>query len=208
MELSKELWSENIDLAYLNLNTGFVRGLQEGTLPVENFKLYIAQDSFFLEAFARAYGMAIAKSPDIKSISILSKMLNGVIEELKLHESYAEKWGVNIQKSSLNLATEAYTDFLNKTTEVGSMVEIISAMTPCMRLYAWIGKLLKEKNIVNTNPYKEWIDTYSDEDFEKLASTLEKLIDSYYTNNKIRRLRLLYNNAMKLELSFFKAYSP
>tara|TARA_Y100001968_G_scaffold333708_1_gene398561 strand:- start:6345 stop:6971 length:627 start_codon:yes stop_codon:yes gene_type:complete len=208
MSISKKLWSQNLDLANSSLNSLFIKGIAKGDLPIENFKSYIAQDSFFLEAFARAYGMAIAKSPDKKSLAILSKLLNGVIEELHLHESYLKKWEVRSETISLNLATEKYTNFLKEISQQKSMIEIISAMTPCMRLYSWLGKSLQSKYQFSSNPYKEWVNAYSDLNFENLANSLEEIIDSNYQKNNLIEIESLYKKAMGLELKFFEAYSP
>ena len=205
MTISNDLWSENLNLAYASLETPFVKGIQDGNLPIERFKAYIAQDSFFLEAFAKGYGMAIAQSPDKKSITILSEMLNGVIEELKLHENYAEKWGVNLKEFSLNSATQSYTRFLYQTSQNQDMVRIISAMTPCMRLYSWIGQSIQSGSLVINNPYIEWINTYANKSFENLAYILEDLIDSYYKLEDLKDIKVLYNRAMILEFQFFQA---
>ena len=78
-------------------------------------------------------------------------------------------------------------------------------MTPCMRLYSWIGKSLSNK-ILN-NPYKEWIITYSDDSFDNLAKSLESLIDSSIEAYDINKANFLYKRAMELELEFFNAYS-
>ena len=79
------------------------------------------------------------------------------------------------------------------------------AMTPCMRLYSWIGKNLSDMTI--NNPYKEWILTYSDESFDNLAKSLEKIIDNYQEPYDINQAHNLYKKAMELELDFFNAYS-
>ena len=78
-------------------------------------------------------------------------------------------------------------------------------MTPCMRLYSWIGKSLSS-NVLN-NPYKEWILTYSNESFDNLAKSLENLIDYSKESYDINKVSYLYNRAMELELEFFNAYS-
>tara|TARA_B100000212_G_scaffold225878_1_gene171498 strand:- start:183 stop:398 length:216 start_codon:yes stop_codon:yes gene_type:complete len=70
MNLSKQLWDKNRDLAYASLNSKFVQGIKNGKLPKKNFQSYIAQDYFFLESFARAYGLAISKCLDINAIRI------------------------------------------------------------------------------------------------------------------------------------------
>ena len=55
--------------------------------------------------------------------------------------------------------------------------------------------------------YKEWIITYSDVSFEKLANSLENLIETNKESYDINQAKYLYNRAMELELDFFNAYS-
>ena len=205
MNLSNRLWKDNFYLAEKSLQTKFVQNLKTGKLPKEKFKLYVAQDAFFLECFARAYGLAVSKAKDKNMIKILSQLLIGVSEELVLHDSYAKKWGINLDLNKIELSTKNYTDFLNDVSQKNNLVEIMCAMAPCMRLYAWIGKSIA--NEYNNNPYKEWIETYSDKSFEKLAETLENLIDSSNQNYEIKNLNYYYKKAMELEYEFFKAYS-
>ena len=53
----------------------------------------------------------------------------------------------------------------------------------------------------------ERIITYSDESFEKLAESLENLIETNKETYDIDQAKYLYKRAMELELDFFKAYS-
>ena len=46
------------------LRHSFVRGLADGSLDETAFRHYLAQDAFFLEAFGRAYALALAKCRD------------------------------------------------------------------------------------------------------------------------------------------------
>jgi thiaminase len=77
-----------------------------------------------------------------------------------------------------NTATVAYCDFLraaatgsNPTLKLaGASAKIIAAMTPCMRLYAFLGQEIKKNiNEVPDHPYQQWINTYSAADFEVRA---------------------------------------
>ena len=205
MNLSKHLWDKNKDLAFASLNSKFVQGIKNGNLPKNNFQSYVAQDYFFLESFARAYGLAISKCFDINSIRTLSELLLGVSEELVLHEKYAKEWEINLTNNKIEIPTKAYTDFLRKISLESSCIEILVAMTPCMRLYAWIGKKLSAST--SNNIYKDWIVTYSDENFEKLANSLEEIIDTYKGSYDLDQLNYLYQEAMDLEVKFFEAYS-
>ena len=205
MLITQKLWKSNYDLAFLCLNTKFVQGIKNGDLPKTKFKEYLAQDYFFLESFARAYGLAVSKSRNKQTIKTLSLLLSGVSEELILHESYAKDWDIDLTANLIVPATKKYTDFLEEVSTNLSLIEIMSAMTPCMRLYSWLGKNLL--NMIFDNPYKEWILTYSDDSFDNLAKSLEFLIDEYDDSYDIDQVDFLYKRAMELELDFFNAYS-
>ena len=205
MLITQRLWERNYNLASLSLNTKFVQGIKNGDLPKTKFQEYLAQDYFFLESFARAYGLAVSKSRNKQTIKTLSLLLSGVSEELILHETYAKEWDLDLTTNLIEPATKKYTDFLEEVSLNLSLIEIMSAMTPCMRLYSWLGKKLL--NMISDNPYKEWILTYSDESFDNLAKSLENLIDEYDESYDIDQINFLYKKAMELELDFFNTYS-
>ena len=144
----------------------------------------------------RAYGLAISKSKDKSEIKSLSQLLVGVSDELILHETYAKEWEIDLSTNYIKPATKNYTDFLYDVSIKLSSVEIMFAMTPCMRLYSWIGKNLSD--MTSNNPYKEWILTYSNESFDNLAKSLEKIIDNYQEPFDINQANNLYKKAMEL----------
>jgi len=205
MSITKKLWDDNYELALLSLNTKFIQGLKTGSLPKNIFQEYLAQDYFFLEKFAKAYALAVSKSKDKYSIRKLSELLMGVSEELILHETYAKEWDIDLSNNYIKKTTKNYTDFLDDTSKRLNTVEILFAMTPCMRLYSWIGKSLYAG--IFDNKYKEWIMTYSDVSFENLANSLENLIETNKESYDINQAKYLYKRAMELELDFFNAYS-
>jgi thiaminase (transcriptional activator TenA) len=79
---------------------------------------------------------------------------------------------------------------------------IAAAMTPCMRLYAFLGQGLAARTKPES-PYREWVETYSSAEFDALARRLEGLLDRYGGDHD--RLAVLYHRAMELELGFFDA---
>ncbi|CAN5810387.1 thiaminase II [soil metagenome] len=206
MSLAETLWRENEDLARAALDHRFVRSLADGTLPLKNFQDYVAQDAFYLESFVRAYALALANSPDARGLHDFAALLTGALEELKLHEDYAARWNVDLSGTVPVGATLAYTDFLLATASLGTVGEICAAMTPCMRLYAFLGQSLSEEGISGDNPHAEWIETYSDPEFEALAARLEELLDRYADDSPA--VREIYRRAMTLEVGFFEANSP
>jgi len=198
---STTMWSENADLAAAALAHPFVRGLADGTLPSKQFAGYVAQDSFFLESFARVYALALAHSPDRNGVEAFADLLAGVRDELRLHASYAQRLGIDLSGVEPRPATLAYTDFLLATGSIGSVGLTCAAMTPCMRLYAHLGQSLASERTSDT--YVGWINTYADPQFDALASTLEHLLDAYVDD--VDRARATYARAMRLELQFFES---
>ena len=62
MSLARTLWESNADLAGAALEHRFVRGLADGSLPVESFRSYVAQDAFFLKTNG-GFGPSRSSSP-------------------------------------------------------------------------------------------------------------------------------------------------
>ena len=200
MTLSAQLWSDNSDLAAATLAHPFVQRLGDGSLDRETFAGYVAQDAFFLESFARAYALALARSTDTPTLLALADLLSGVREELGLHSSYAARWGIDMAGVEPTPATLAYTEFLLATAATSGLAVIFAAMTPCMRLYAYLGASL---NADTAGPYAEWVQTYADPEFDALAARLEKLLDAQADDSPA--VRGAYRRAMQLELGFFEA---
>jgi thiaminase (transcriptional activator TenA) len=200
MTLAEQLWSDNADLAADVLEHPFVRGIGDGSLPRELFAGYLAQDAFFLESFARAYALALARSPDTSTLLRLADLLIGVRQELGLHSSYAASWGIDMTGVKPLPATSAYTEFLLATAATQDLGVIFAAMTPCMRLYAWLGSSL---DAGAAGPYAQWVQTYADPEFGSIAGTLEQLLDEQADDTAA--VRTAYRRAMALELDFFEA---
>lgn len=202
MSLSQTLWKANQDLATECLEHPFVQGIGDGSLPKPIFTYYVAQDAFFLEAFARAYSIAAAKAPSWKSFGVFHNLAKGVLEELELHRDYAESWGVDIQSVVPTSATRQYTDFLLSMAWSQPVGITAIAMSPCMRLYAYLGQQLAA-NGIPSHIYEKWIETYSSDEFEPFARQLEALVDEHATDTKLARST--YRYAMTCERDFFQA---
>lgn len=225
--LALNLWQKNRSRAMMALYHPFVVSLAAGTLNIQTFRHYIAQDAFFLQAFATAYRLALENVDDDVSKLLINQLLQAALDELKLHSSYAKDWGVDLTKESKpNNATVKYTEFLLATAAVlkkdipgqeGTFLDrrklaalTIGAMTPCMRLYAFLGqeiaKILDENCWVT--PYHEWVDTYSAEAFQASTLQIERLLENLagpLGEDDIQHLENLYCQALSLELEFFSA---
>lgn len=202
MSLSQTLWQANQNIATECLHHPFVQGIGNGSLPKATFVYYVEQDAFFLEAFARAYSIAAGKAPTWESFQVFHNLANGVLAELELHHDYAESWGVDINSIEPEPATRHYTDFLLSTAWSQPVGVTAVAMSPCMRLYAYLGQQLAADGIPS-HIYENWIETYSSDEFEPLAEQLEELVDEHSSDTPL--IRSTYRYAMTCERDFFQA---
>jgi len=200
MTLSSRLWADNRDVAAQVLAHPFVTGVADGSLPREVFAGYVSQDAFFLELFARAYGLALAHSPDTPTLLALADLLAGFRAELGLHASYAARWGIDVTTVEPRSTTLAYTEFILATAATSAPGPVFATMTPCLRLYAWLGATLQP---TAAGDYVQWVQTYADPKFEASAALLEQLLDTHAEDTPA--VRAAYRRAMCLELAFFEA---
>ena len=202
MSLSATLWQANSDLAQASLMHPFIRGISDGSLSSEKFAYYIGQDAFFLEAFARAYSIAAAKAPTWEGFQVFHGLADGVLQELNLHQKYAQSQNVDLKTVVPGTATRQYTDFLLATAWSQPVGMTAVAMSPCMRLYAYLGQTLAKEGIPS-HRYEDWIATYSGDEFKPLAQQLESLVDDYAQDTTLTRST--YRYAMTCERDFFQA---
>lgn len=202
MSLAETLWQRNADLAHACRDHPFVVGLASGTLAKSTFVGYVAQDAYFLDAFARAYAVAAAKAPDSATFRAFYDLAGGVLDELRLHAAYADTLGINLAATRPLAATRRYFDFLLATAWSAPPGLTTAAMTPCMRLYAFLGGDLARDGVPD-HQYGDWIRVYSSPAFEALASRLEDLLDRLAAPGE--DVAAAYRYAMECELAFFQA---
>lgn len=201
--LHVELWRANKDLVRKCRDHRFVRGIEDGTLPRQVFRRYVAQDAFYLEAFFRAYALAAARCEGRHAMAVtFHRLMSGVLQELEMHATSARKLQIDLAEVVPYPSTVAYTEFLFATAWHRGLAETAAAMTPCMRLYAYLGQELAGRR-TEQHPYLDWIETYSGGAVEALAVELEGLLDLCADDGPA--VRDAYRYALQCEVDFFSA---
>ncbi|XP_024025133.1 bifunctional TH2 protein, mitochondrial [Morus notabilis] len=225
--LARRFWIKFRRESVFAMYTPFSVSLAAGNLKIETFRHYVSQDFHFLKAFAQAYESAEECADDDDAKLAISELRSAILDELKMHDSFVQEWGADLAKEgSVNSATLKYTDFLLATasgkvegvkapgklatpferTKIAAYT--LGAMTPCMRLYAFLGKEFQAllDNNGEGHPYQKWIDNYSSESFQASAVQTEELLDKLsvsLTGEELDVIEKLYHQAMKLEIEFF-----
>lgn len=149
----------------------FVTKLAEGSLPLECFRYYVLQDSYYLSHFARIQALGAAKADDLHTTSRLSAHAQGTYEaELKLHENFSKRLGITEEERTMFQVAPtayAYTSHMYRAAN-GHLGDIIAAILPCYWLYYEIGEKFKGAS-PNEPIYQEWIAAYGGDWFKTLV---------------------------------------
>ena len=197
---SNLMWDEFETIGNKCLNHPFLQGISKGDLDIDKYISFIGQDSFFLDVFARIYAIGVFRSTDIYTRDLFHNLQCGVFEELKLHKEVSEKYLINLKLIKPLKATTAYTEFLLSNSMIGSLGDLLSVITPCMRLYLFLGtEILKSRT--QENKYSDWIEAYSSSKYIDLVNSVESLLNMH--SNNLTQEKQKYKRAMNLEYDFF-----
>jgi thiaminase (transcriptional activator TenA) len=159
----------------------FVRGIADGSLPVERFAHYVRQDYLFLVEYARMLALGAARATDVETMRRFADLAQAILgEEMELHRAFAREFGISESQLEAEPAaptTQAYTDFLVRTAALGDAGELAAALLPCMWGYAELGQRLAAVGAPADERYARWIETYASPDFEELAAWCRGLVD-------------------------------
>ncbi len=191
----------------------FVRGLGDGSLPEECFRHYLIQDYLFLIHFARAYALAAYKSETLEDLRAASRTVSALTDtEMGLHVQYCAGWGIteaDMAATPEATATMAYTRYVLERGMAGDVLDLYVALAPCVVGYAEIGGALRADPAtkLDGNPYAEWIEMYSGDDYQDVARRAVAQMDSLFERRggpgRMDSLAQTFRSAMRLETSFW-----
>ncbi|MDF2724166.1 MAG: thiaminase [Paenibacillus sp.] len=159
----------------------FVTGIADGSLPLDRFKYYVLNDSYYLSNFAQVQAIGAAKAGDMHTVNRMAAHVQGTYEaEMALHRKFSEMLGITDEEKRLFQPAPtayAYTSHLIRAAYTGHLGDIMAAILPCYWLYYEIGEKLQgaqpEEPI-----YREWIAAYGGDWFQHLVQEQIDRIDA------------------------------
>ena len=157
-------------------NNPFLKEIQQGTLPLEKFRYYLAQDYLYLEGFGRAVALALAKAPDSRNLELLSRRVLTPVER-PLHQKLMALVDLSVEDveelghSPTNLA---YVNHMIKTAALGGLGQTAAALLPCPWSYHEIGSLLDQ---VEHPVYSHWGSPYREGMLEESTNAWRSFLD-------------------------------
>ena len=212
MTFCDDLYEEVEPIWWAQLEHPFVVGIADGTLETEKFQRWVRQDYRYLEEFSRVFAWGAAKANKLSEMQFFASALDLTLNtEMELHRSYAERFDITPQQleaESMWPTTRAYTDFLVRVSADGDLSELLAALLPCAWGYAWLGNRLDEEfDRPDDDRYADWIDTYTDDEFQSAAEHLRGLMNRHADGvgeSKRQRLVELFVLSSRYELQFWE----
>ncbi|HEB9320002.1 TPA: thiaminase II [Campylobacter coli] len=206
IEANSQIWDEY-------LHHKFVKKLENGSLKEENFLFYLKQDYIYLIHYAKCYARLALNAKNAEELRFAMKFQNYIVEgEIELHKSIL-KLGIDADKLNVkdeSLTNIAYTRYMLSVGESGDFLDMLVALSACAIGYGYIGaeiykRLDKEK--LQNHPYKEWILTYSSDEFQNEIKEFEDFLNSYtqkISQEKFENLSEIFYNVVRLESAFWE----
>ncbi|RYL95858.1 thiaminase II [Sporolactobacillus sp. THM7-4] len=210
---SKRLYSEASDILEKNHVHPFVKGIGDGSLPVEKFAFYMKQDYVYLIDYARLFAIGAQKAIKLEQMQVFARLLHETLHlEMALHRKYAKTFGISdreleaTQPAPSNLA---YTSYMLRVSQNGTLADLVACVLPCAWDYWEIGKILKKQNgdKLAENPYAEWIESYSSEAYGQLCRWTIQLMDELAdgeSEEKRRELIRQFRTTARYEYLFWE----
>ena len=210
------LWRADAGRTWLDYTRhAFVEGMRDGTLPRSAFVHYLIQDYLFLVHFSRAWSLAVVKAETIDEMKVCAGTVDALINhEMALHiktcaaEGIKEETLFNSIEAVENLA---YTRYVMDAGLQGDFLDMMAALAPCVMGYGEIGLRLKADMNANT-PYKEWINTYADAEYQDVCTKVGTMMDAAINRRlgdmsaspRAIFLKERFNTATQLEVGFWQ----
>ena len=179
-------------------------------MPLKAFKKYLIQDYFFLIKFIKILALGCVKSQNNNDLMRCIDFIFAIKNELRLHVLYCKKWKIS-QKTLLKtpelIETKKYTNYVMAVGNKGDILDLFTALSPCIIGYGEIGYELKKKKL-HKNSYNSWIDTYASKEYQDVAKENILYLDSLFSKiknkkNKLKKLKKIFKKATELESDFW-----
>jgi len=191
----------------------FVKGISDGTLPLEAFRRYLIQDYLFLIHFARAKALAVFKAESVEAMREKTAAISAILSETLMHLRYCAEWGISeaeVRGTPESAETVSYTRYVIDRGLAGDILDLEVALAPCTVGYGEVALriLADPKRRVVGNPYQSWIDTYADPGYQAMAKAaavrIDALGESHGGNARFAMLSTTFSEAARLEARFWQ----
>ena len=169
------------------------------------------QDYIYLIEYSRVFAIGSTKANDLETMTLFANLLHGTMNfEMDLHREYAEKFGISndeLENTEPSATMTAYTSYMISQAQLGGVENAVAAVLACAWSYNWIGKhLAKWPGALDHELYGSWVETYSSDEFSKIAEDCIYLINNIAKNkpeHELKKLEEIFIHTSYFEYMFW-----
>ena len=159
-----------------------VRAIGDGSLPHAVFRGYFEQNVLYLQDYARAIALIVAKAPDRDAITTLHRFQGQIVEtEIPANLRFLERLGGDVTSlgpaGSMRPTTYAYTRHLLATCAQGDCADALTAVLPCQWSYGELARRLLTEHPPADPIYADWIGMFGSDEYDALVAETTALLD-------------------------------
>ena len=204
-ESVKEIWNSYLEHP-------FVKGLSDGTLPLDKFRYYTIQDNLYLVDYSKVFALGIVKSKEQRDMQVFMHLMQGAFSgETKAHNEFLSGIGITeeiMKNAKPSLSNESYTKYMLAVSHDGGACEAAVAVLACGWSYKVIGDFAASQNgHEGTYFCKDWVDLYSSKEYADEIEENIQLVNRLgkdYTAEQIEQLKTIIINCSKYEYLFWE----
>lgn len=190
----------------------FVTGLRDGSLEREVFARYLVADAHYLTGYAAALAATSARLAAPDDAALLARSAADATQaERMLHRGFLTPMGIDPDTGDVSEpgpTGRGYVAMLQATAAFAPVEVAVAALLPCFRVYWEVGSAIAAGETDPAHPYRAWIDTYADLEFERATRAVEELADRLAdaAPDPLRaRMLRAYDDATRYEWMFWDA---
>jgi thiaminase (transcriptional activator TenA) len=158
-----------------------VAAIAAGTLPHQTFRRYFEQNVRYLEDYARAIALTMAKAPDRPALDVLSRFGRQIVgTEIPANLDFLVRLGGSADQlpgpAALHPVTYAYTRHLLHVCAQGGCAEGLAALLPCQWSYGEIAQPLMAAPPADP-VYADWVRMFGNAGYDALVAETTGLLD-------------------------------
>jgi thiaminase/transcriptional activator TenA len=205
MKFTDQLWQMITPIYHQIIQHPFNIELGIGTLDRQRFDFYLEQDAHYLMSYSRALSFIAARAGSSSNIQwFLTFALKALAAERELHTNFFPpnySWD-NVEPSPTCIA---YTQHIIALAATAAIEEAIAAILPCLWVYREVGRHTAV-SAVETNPYIDWIKTYTNIEFSNDTDQAIAILDglaSHCAPQQLARMKKVFEYSALFEWHFW-----
>ena len=211
MQVSERLYNSLIDLWDKYNEHPFVKGLADGTLPLEKFQFFMIQDHLYLMQYAKVFALGVLKAKNESDMRLFSSLIAATLDtENALHQDYLRRLNISqemIAQAKPSIVTDSYTNYMIAIAEKEGLGELMAAVLSCSWSYKLIGDFMEKfPGATEQEFYGEWVNMYISDGYRSSNQLMIDMVDRLtegYTEQQIQNLEHIVYVCSQYEYMFW-----